>query len=81
MYQSKKEFAKRVAKAALLGLVVASPMAFAAGEAEAGLDAVKTLVLTFIGLCIAAGFALLGASLAPDVAMGLTKKWIKKGAK
>lgn len=81
MYQSKKEIAIRVAKAGLLGLAVASPMAFAAGEAEAGLDAVKTAVMTFIGLCITAGFALMVASLAPDVGMALSKKWIKKGAK
>lgn len=81
MFQSKKELAIRAAKAALLGLVVASPMAFAAGEAEAGLDAVKVAVLAFIALCITAGFALLVASLAPDVGMSLTKKWIKKGAK
>lgn len=81
MYQSKKEFAKRVSKAAVLGLVLASPMAFAAGEAEAGLEAVKTAVMTFIGLSITAGFALMVASLAPDVGMSLSKKWIKKGAK
>lgn len=81
MYQSKKEFAIRLSKAAVLGLAVASPMAFAAGEADAGLAAVQTAVLAFIGLCITAGFALLVASLAPDVGMSLTKKWIKKGAK
>lgn len=81
MYQSRKETAKRVAKAAAFGIVMASPMAFAAGEAEAGLTAVETAVKTFIGLCIAAGFGLLALSLAPDIAMGLTKKWVKKGAK
>lgn len=81
MFQSKKELAIRAAKAVAVGLVAASPMAFAAGEAEAGLNSVKGEVLTFIGLGIAAGFALLGASLAPDIAMGLTKKWVKKGAK
>lgn len=76
-----KQFAIRAGKAGLLALTMAAPMAFAAGEAEAGLNAVKGEVLTFIGLGIAAGFALLGASLAPDIAMGLTKKWVKKGAK
>lgn len=81
MYQSKKEVAKRVAKAGLLAVALASPMAFAAGEAEAGLAAVETAVKAFIGLCIAAGFGLLALALAPDIAMGLTKKWVKKGAK
>lgn len=55
-----KQLAIRAGKAGLLLLTMAA-MAFAAGEAEAGLDAVKASVLTFIGLCIAAGFALLGA--------------------
>ncbi|AOE85582.1 hypothetical protein [Pseudomonas sp. TCU-HL1] len=77
----KKQLAVRAVKAGLLGLAVASPMAFAAGEAEAGLEAVKTAVLAFIALCITAGFALMVASLAPDVGMALSKKWIKKGAK
>jgi|AutmiccommunBRH5_1029478.scaffolds.fasta_scaffold01700_15 hypothetical protein len=81
MYQSKKELAKRVAKTALLVGVAASPMAFAAGEVEAGITEAQTTILTYIGLAIAAGFALLTASLAPDVGMTLVKKWIKKGAK
>lgn len=76
-----KQLAIRAGKACLLGLTMAAPMAFAEGEAAAGLASVKAEVLTFIGLGIAAGFALLGASLAPDIAMGLTKKWVKKGAK
>ena len=41
----------------------------------------QTTVMTYIGLGITAGFALLAASLAPDVGMGLVKKWVKKGAK
>lgn len=72
-----------VLKSLLTAAVLASPMAFAAGEdaAAAGMDAAKTAVLTMIGLGVAAGFALLAASLAPDVGLSLTKKWIKKGAK
>lgn len=81
MFQSKKEMAKRFIKGAVVGVVMSSPMAFAAGEAEAGLAAAQTAVLAMIGLGVAAGFTLLAASLAPDVGMGLTKKWIKKGAK
>lgn len=81
MYQSKKELAIRAAKAAAVGLMAASPMAFAAGEVEAGIEDLKTQVLTFIGLGIVAGLALMAASLAPDVGMSIARKWIKKGAK
>ncbi len=76
-----KSTAIRVSKAAVLLAVAASPMAFAAGEVEAGITEAQTTILTYIGLAIAAGFALLTASLAPDVGMTLVKKWIKKGAK
>ena len=76
-----KSTAIRVSKAAVLLAVAASPMAFAAGEVEAGITEAQTTILTNIGLAIAAGFALLTASLAPDVGMTLVKKWIKKGAK
>ncbi len=76
-----KSIAIRVSKAAVLLAVAASPMAFAAGEVEAGITEAQTTILTYIGLAIAAGFALLTASLAPDVGMTLVKKWIKKGAK
>lgn len=78
------QITKNVAlKTLLTAAALASPMAFAAGEdaAAAGMDAAKTAVLTMIGLGVAAGFALLAASLAPDVGLSLTKKWIKKGAK
>ena len=81
MFQSKKEIAKRAAK---IGLVIAAAAAgpvFAAGEVEAGMTELQTTVMTYIGLGITAGFALLAASLAPDVGMGLVKKWVKKGAK
>lgn len=76
-----KSTAIRVSKAAVLLAVAASPMAFAAGEVEAGITEAQTTILAYIGLAIAAGFALLTASLAPDVGMTLVKKWIKKGAK
>ncbi|UVO19976.1 hypothetical protein [Stutzerimonas stutzeri] len=76
-----KPTALRIAKTAIVLAVAASPMAFAAGEVEAGLSEAQTQILTYIGLAIAAGFALLTASLAPDVGMTLVKKWIKKGAK
>jgi len=76
-----KSTAIRVSKAAVLLAVAASPMAFAAGEVEAGITEAQATILTYIGLAIAAGFALLTASLAPDVGMTLVKKWIKKGAK
>ncbi len=76
-----KQTALRVTKTAVLLAVAASPMAFAAGEVEAGITQTQTTILTYIGLAIAAGFALLTASLAPDVGMTLVKKWIKKGAK
>lgn len=76
-----KPTALRIAKTALLVGVAASPMAFAAGEVEAGITEAETTILTYIGLAVAAGFALLTASLAPDVGMTLIKKWIKKGAK
>lgn len=81
MLQSKKEIVKRVAKTALMVTVAASPMAFAAGEVEAGITEAQTTIMTYIGLAIVAGFALMAASLAPDVGMTLVKKWIKKGAK
>lgn len=81
MFQSKKEAAIRAAK---IGLVVAAAAAgpvFAAGEVESGITDLQATILTYIGLGVTAGFALLAASLAPDVGMGLVKKWVKKGAK
>lgn len=81
MFQSKKELAIRVAKAAAVGAVAFTPMAFAAGEVEAGIEDLKTQVLVFIGLGIVAGIALMTAALAPDVGMTIARKWIKKGAK
>lgn len=76
-----KQTALRVTKTAVLLAVAASPMAFAAGEVEAGITEAQTTILTYIGLAIAAGFALMTAALAPDVGMSLVRKWIKKGAK
>lgn len=70
---------KQIAVAVALATVSAGAMA--AGEVEAGITATSATVTTYIGLAIAAGFALLGLSLASDVGMGLVKKWIKKGAK
>ncbi|CAN7582997.1 hypothetical protein LJR071_004162 [Pseudomonas sp. LjRoot71] len=70
---------KQIAVAVALATVSAGAMA--AGEVEAGITATSATVTTYIGLAIAAGFTLLGLSLASDVGMGLVKKWIKKGAK
>ncbi|OCX95275.1 MAG: hypothetical protein BFD77_08045 [Pseudomonas sp. CO183] len=81
MYQSRKERAKRIAITVGTVAAVAAGTAFADGEVEAGLTELTTTVKVYIGLGVAAGFGLLVASLAPDVAMGLVKKWVKKGAK
>ncbi|AOE85532.1 hypothetical protein [Pseudomonas sp. TCU-HL1] len=59
----------------------AAAPAFAAGEVAAGITAVQTEVTTYIGLGITAAFALLALSLAPDIGIGLVKKWVRKGAK
>lgn len=85
MYQSKKELLnkalKRGATGALAVIAMGASLAFADGEVEAGIDSLKTAILVFIGLGITAGFALMVASLAPDVGMSIARKWIKKGAK
>lgn len=70
-----------VAVVIAVALATVSAGAMAAGEVEAGITATQTTVTSYIGLAIAAGFALLGLSLASDVGIGLVKKWIKKGAK
>lgn len=68
-----------VASAVLLSAM--APAAFAAGEVASGIAAVQTEVTTYIGLGITAAFVLLGLSLAPDIGLGLVKKWVRKGAK
>ncbi|GEM_PF-5005189 len=79
MYQSRKETLKRAAKVAIGAAAMGAGAAFA--DTEAAISALQATVLGFIGLGVAAGFAVLAASLAPDIGMSLTRKWIKKGAK
>lgn len=63
-------------------LVLAGPLAMAAGDPTSdNISTLQTAVITMIGLAVTAGFAVLAASLTPDIGMAITKKWIKKGAK
>lgn len=73
---------KSIVTTSVTVLAMGAGMAFADGDpTAAGMESAKTSVLAMIGLAVAAGFVLMGASLAPDVGLSLTKKWIKKGAK
>lgn len=81
MYQSKKEVLKRALKIGTAVALMGGGVAMAEGEVAAGIASLQTAILVFIGLGITAGFALMVASLAPDVGMSIARKWIKKGAK
>lgn len=76
-----QQLLSRSAKSAVVIASMTATCAFADGEVAAGIASIKTEVLTYIGLGIAAAFALMLASLAPDIGLALSKKWIKKGAK
>ncbi|MDB6141329.1 MAG: hypothetical protein JWP80_373 [Pseudomonas sp.] len=76
-----KQIAGRVGKAALVGALMASGAAFADTDPVAtNITSLQASVITDIGLVVAAAFAVLVASLVPDIGLGLAKKWIKKGA-
>ena len=71
----------RAAKAAGTVALMGAGVAFADGDPTASnISALQTAIIALVGLGAAAGFAVLAASLAPDIGMGITKKWIKKGA-
>jgi len=62
--------------------VLAGSVAMAAGDPTSdSISTLQTAIIALIGLGAAAGFAVLAASLTPDIGMAITKKWIKKGAK
>lgn len=63
-------------------LMIAGSVAMAAGDPTSdNISTLQTAVIAMIGLAVTAGFAVLAASLTPDIGMAITKKWIKKGAK
>lgn len=63
-------------------LMIAGSVAMAAGDPISdNISTLQTAVIAMIGLAVTAGFAVLAASLTPDIGMAITKKWIKKGAK
>lgn len=62
-------------------LMVGGSVAMAADDVASNITALQAAVIAMIGLGVVAGFAVLTASLTPDIGMAITKKWIKKGAK
>ena len=73
----------RAAKVAGTVALMGAGTAFAAGDdpTSSNITALQATIIGLVGLGATAGFAVLAASLAPDIGMGITKKWIKKGAK
>lgn len=61
-------------------LGIAANTAFAADDLSSAVTSLQTETISNIGLVVAAAFAVLVASLVPDIGLGLAKKWIKKGA-
>lgn len=71
---------KRALVALFAVAAVASTPAFAAGEVATAVGELQGETISNIGVVVAAAFAVLVASLVPDIGLGLAKKWIKKGA-
>lgn len=76
----KAALGKRAFVALFAVAAVASSPVFAAGEVAAAVTSLQSETIGNIGIVVAAAFAVLVASLVPDIGLGLAKKWIKKGA-
>lgn len=73
---------KRAAKVAGTAALMGAGVAFADGDPTASsISSLQVAIITTVGLGAAAGFAVMAASLAPDIGMSVARKWIKKGAK
>lgn len=71
----------RAAKVAGTVALMGAGTAFAADDNGSQITAIQVAAIATIGLASAAGFTVMAAALAPDLAMSITKKFIKKGAK
>lgn len=72
----------RAAKTAGTVALMGAGVAFAEGDPTSGaISGLQTAIIATVGLGAAAGFAVMAASLAPDIGMSVARKWIKKGAK
>lgn len=71
----------RAVKTAVVASAVVAGAAFAdGGDVASNITTIQTQTVANIALVVTAAFAVLVASLVPDIGLGLAKKWIKKGA-